>query len=77
MIRIQIGQSGLGFRQGQEIFLFSVEFRLDLEPIQPLEQCVPGAFSPGAKRQGHSAEVKQLQTYFHSPVYLHGVLLSA
>jgi hypothetical protein len=56
-----------------------------LWPTQPPIQWVPGALSLGVRRLGHeadhsspsSAEVKKcVQLYLHSPVHLHGVVLS-
>jgi hypothetical protein len=54
-----------------------------LEPIQPRIQLVPEALSPGVKRPGgnhsppSSAEVKEcVELYLHSPIHLHGVVLS-
>jgi hypothetical protein len=43
-------------RQGQEIFLYSTASGPTLGPTQSLMQCVPGAFSPGLKRQGREAD---------------------
>jgi hypothetical protein len=47
---------GFESRQGQEIFLFSVESRLALWSTQPLVQCVSGAVPPRVKRQSHEAD---------------------
>jgi hypothetical protein len=54
-----------------ENFHFSTSFRLVLGSTQPPIQWVPGAISPGVKRQGReadhslpaSAEVKKIWTY--------------
>jgi hypothetical protein len=50
--RLQDGwqESGFDFRQGQEIFLFSTEFRLAFGPTHPSIQWVPVAFSALLKR---------------------------
>jgi hypothetical protein len=56
-----------------------------LGPTQPPTQWVPGALSLGVKRPGReadhsppaSAEVKKwVELYLHSPIHLHGVVLS-
>jgi hypothetical protein len=47
---------GFESRQGQEIFLFSVESRLALWSTQPLVQWVSGAVPPRIKRRGHEAD---------------------
>jgi hypothetical protein len=71
--------------EGLGIFLFTVASRPTLRPIQPPIQWVPGAISPGVKRQGReadhsppsSAEVKNVWSYtFTPPLRLHGVVLS-
>jgi hypothetical protein len=77
----------LGFDSwwGLGIFLFTTMSRMDLEPTQPPIQWVPGALSLGAKRPGRetdhstpsSSKVKELvELYLHSPIRLHGVVLS-
>jgi hypothetical protein len=72
-------QFGLG------IFLLDIVARPALGPTQPPIQWVPGALSLGVKRPGreadHSppstAEVKEcVELYLHSPIRLHGVVLS-
>jgi hypothetical protein len=58
-------------------FLFSKTFRPALEFTQPPNQRVPGAVSPGVKRQGReadhsppaSAEVKKIWIYTSTPPY--------
>jgi len=59
--------------------------RTALGPTQSSIQWVPGALSLGAKRPGReadhsppsSAEVKEcVKLYLHSPIRLHGVVLS-
>jgi hypothetical protein len=78
---------GLWFdsRRGLGIFLFTIASRPALGPTQPPIQWVPGALSLGVKRPGHeadlsppsSAEVKEcVELYLHSPIRLHGVVLS-
>jgi hypothetical protein len=66
-------------------FLFTTASRTALGPTQPSIQWIPGALSLGVKRPGreadHSppstAEVKEwVELYLHSPVHLHGVVLS-
>jgi hypothetical protein len=56
-----------------------------LGPTQPPIQWVPGALTLGVKRPGHevdhlppsSTEDKEfVELYLHSPIYLHGVVLS-
>jgi hypothetical protein len=72
-------------RQGLGIFLFTTVSRPTLEPIQPPIQWRSGAVFLGAKRPGRkadhslptSAEAKEcVELYLHSPVRLHGVVLS-
>jgi len=67
------------------IFIFTAASRPALVSTQPPIQWVPGALSLGVRRLGHeadhsspsSAEVKKcVQLYLHSPVHLHGVVLS-
>jgi hypothetical protein len=71
--------------RGLGIFLFTTASRTALGPTQPPIQLVPGALSLGVKRPGReadhlpqsSAEVKELvQLYLHSPIRLHGMVLS-
>jgi hypothetical protein len=56
-----------------------------LGPTQPPIQCVPGTLSLGLKQPGReadhsppsSAEIKEcVELYLHSPIRLHGVVLS-
>jgi hypothetical protein len=72
------GSRGLGI-------FFTTVSRTALGPTQPPIQWVPGALSLGVKRPGRetdhsppsSAEVKECQElYLHSPIRLHGVVLS-
>jgi hypothetical protein len=66
-------------------FLFTTASRTALGPTQPPIQWVPEAFSLGVKRLWReadhsppsSAEVKEwVELYLHSPIRLHGVVLS-
>jgi hypothetical protein len=77
-----IGYSGFKSRQGLVIFLFD---RVQTGPTQPPIQWVPRALSLGVKRPGReadklppsNAEVKEcLELYPHSPISIHGVVLS-
>jgi hypothetical protein len=74
----------LSSRQGLGIFLTTVS-RTALGPTQPPNQWVPGTLSLGIKRPGHEAghspppsvDVKEcVELYFHSPIHLHGVVIS-
>jgi hypothetical protein len=47
---------GLDFRQGQDIFRFSVASRPALGPIQPPLQWLQAGLSPGIKRQKREAD---------------------
>jgi len=55
-----------------------------LGTTQPPIQWVPGALSLGIKQQGReanhspppSAKVKCVEIYLHSPIHLHGMVLS-
>jgi hypothetical protein len=67
------------------IFLFIIASRTALGHTHPPTQWVRGALSLGVKRPQlepdhsppSSAEVKEcLELYLHSPIHLHGVLLS-
>jgi hypothetical protein len=69
---------GVGVRVPESVknFLFSTSSRLALGSTQPPIQWLPGALSPGLKRQGRevdhspptSAEVKKnVDLYIHSP----------
>jgi hypothetical protein len=80
-----IGVLGFDSQLGLGIFLFTTASRTALEPTQPPIQWVPGALSLGVKRPGReadhslpsSAEVKEcVELYLHSPIRLHGVVLS-
>jgi hypothetical protein len=72
------------FPAGLGIFLFTTASRTALGPTQPPIQWVPGALSLGVKRPERedehsppsSAEVKCVELYLHSPIRLHGVVLS-
>jgi hypothetical protein len=63
------------------MYMCTVENKIPQSPIQR----VPGALSLGVKRAGHEAdhsppsrsEVKEcVELYLHSPICLHGVVLS-
>jgi hypothetical protein len=80
-----IGVLGFDSRRGLGIFLFTTAPRTALGPSQPPIQWIPGALSLGVKRPGceadssppPSAEVKErVELYLHSPILLHGVVLS-
>jgi hypothetical protein len=68
---------GVGARVSVESRIFSTVSRLTLRSTQPPTQWVPGALSPGVKRQGHeldhssstSAEVKKIWIYTSTPPY--------
>jgi hypothetical protein len=72
--------------QGLGIFLFATETRPVLRSTQPPIQCVAGALYIGdVKRPGREAvltppspaKVKEcVKLYLHSPIRLHGVVLS-
>jgi hypothetical protein len=70
---------------GLGIFPFTAASRTAPGPTQPPTQWVPGALSLGIKRPGReadhsppsSSEVKEcVELYLHSPIRLHGVVLS-
>jgi hypothetical protein len=72
-------------QQRLEIFLFTTTSRLALGPNQTAIHWVLGALSLGLKRPGSesdhsppsSPEVKEyVKLYLHSPIHLHGVVLS-
>jgi hypothetical protein len=77
--------SRVRFPAGAGKFLFTTASITALGPIQPPIEWVPGALSLGIKRPGReadhshssSAEVKEcVELYLHSPIRLHGVVLS-
>jgi hypothetical protein len=79
-----IGVLGFDSRRGLGIFLSITASRTALGPTHPL-QWVSGTLFLGVKRPGReadhsppsSAEVKEwVELYLHSPICLHGVLLS-
>jgi hypothetical protein len=76
---------GFDFRQRLGIFLFTTASRTALGPTQPPIQWVQGSLSLGVKQPvceadhspPSSAEVKEcVELYLHSPIRLHGVVLS-
>jgi hypothetical protein len=76
---------GVRFPAGVGIFLFDSVSRPALGPAQPPIKWVSGALSMRVKRAGREAdhsppscsEVKEcVELYIHSPVRLHGVVLS-
>jgi hypothetical protein len=80
-----IGVLGFDSRRGLGIFLFSTVSRTALGSTQPPIQWVPGALSLGVKRPRREADhsppssvdVKEcVELYLHSPIRLHGVVLS-
>jgi hypothetical protein len=80
-----IGVLGFDSRRELGIFLFTTVSRTALWPTQPPIQWVSGVVSLGVKRPGReadhsppsSAEVKEwAELYLHSPIRLHGVVLS-
>jgi hypothetical protein len=71
----ELDDRGVGFRIPVAARIFSTSSRPVLGPTQPPIQWVPGALSPGVKRQGHeadhspptSAEVKKMWLYTAIP----------
>jgi hypothetical protein len=77
--------SRVRFPAGLGIFLFTTASRMSPGPTQSPIQWVPGVPSLGVKRSGReanhsspsSAEVKEcVELYLHSPILLHGMVLS-
>jgi hypothetical protein len=58
---LSAGRQGFDSRQGQKIVLLLTAYKPALGPIQPPIHWVPGALSPGVKRQGREAD--------HSPPF--------
>jgi hypothetical protein len=86
-LRYRLDDRGSRVRFPAEAGNFSLHQRVSnsLGPTQPPIQWVPGALSLGVKRPGReadhspssSAEVKDwVELYLHSPIHLHGVVLS-
>jgi hypothetical protein len=76
---------GVRFPAGLGIFLIDTVSRPVLGPIQPPIQWVPGALSLGVKRPGVKltthlhlvpSSKECVELYLHSPIRLHGVVLS-
>jgi hypothetical protein len=80
-----IGVLAFDSRGGLGIYLFTTASGTALGPTQPPIRCVPGVLSLEVKRPGReadysppsSAEVKKyVELCLHSPIRLHGVVLS-
>jgi hypothetical protein len=77
--RVDDLEIGVQFQAEEEMFLFSVAFRLVLEPIHTPIEWVLEDISGGIKWQeceaDHSppsgAEVNNMELYHHSPIHLH------
>jgi hypothetical protein len=76
---------GVGVRFPVGPRIFSTPYRRAVSPTQHLTKWVPGALSPGVKRQGRdadhspptSAQVKKMWIYTPAPpIRLHGVMLN-
>jgi hypothetical protein len=76
---------GFDYRRGLGIFLFTTASGAALGPARPPVRWVPGTLSLGVKRPGREAdhspqssdEIKGwVELYLHSPIRLHGVVLS-
>jgi hypothetical protein len=76
---------GFESRQGLEIFLFTIEFRVALGHTQPPIRYAPGVLSLGVKRPRceadhsppSSAEIRNAWSYTSTPpIRLHGVVFS-
>jgi hypothetical protein len=81
----RIGVLGFDSRRGLGIFFFITASRMVMGPTQPPIQWVPGALSLEVKRPWREAdhsppsstEVEEyVELYLHSPIGLHGVVLS-
>jgi hypothetical protein len=80
-----LDEQGFNTWWGLGIFPFDTMSRLALGPTQPPIHWVSGALSPGVKQLRHeadcsppsSAKVKEyVELYLHSPICLHGMVLS-
>jgi hypothetical protein len=76
---------GFNSQQGLGIFLFTTASTMTLRPTQPPIQCIPGALSLEVKKPGHEADhstpssakdKEYMEPYLHSPIHLHGMVLS-
>jgi hypothetical protein len=92
LVLVEVGWAGYGLddrgfksRWGLGFLLFTTVSRQALGPTQHPIQLLSGALSLGVKRQEYeadhsppsSAEVKEcVKLYFHSPIHLHGVVVS-
>jgi hypothetical protein len=76
---------GVGVRVPVGLRIFSKSSRSTLGSTQHPIQWVPGALSPGVKRQGREADQtsskcqgqENVDLYIHSPIRLHGVVLNS
>jgi hypothetical protein len=76
-VGIAVGPPGLDSRKGQ-LFLFSTASKPAPEPTQLPIKRVQGVQRPGREADNSptsSVEVKMMELYFNSPIYLHGILL--
>jgi hypothetical protein len=83
-IATRAGWQGFDSRQGEKIFLFSMESSPALGPTQSPIQWVPAALSQGVKRQGREADhshhlvprLGMVELYLHFSICLHGIVLN-
>jgi hypothetical protein len=76
----RLDDRGFESQQGLGIFLFATASRPALGPTQAPIQWVPGALYLGVKlpgREADSVKIKEcVELYLHSPIHLHGVMVS-